>query len=48
MIFGLALCVISIGWAYFSTYYPYIGWLTGIIGIYLILKGREKMGLKNK
>ena len=48
MIIGLALSVFSIGWANFSPYYPYIGWLTGIIGIYLILKGREKMGLKNK
>jgi hypothetical protein len=48
LILGLALCVFSIGWAKFSPYYPYVGWVTGIIGLYLILKGRLKMGLKNK
>jgi hypothetical protein len=48
LILGLALCVFSIGWAKFSPYYPHVGWITGIIGLYLIFKGREKMGLKNK
>jgi hypothetical protein len=48
LIIGLALCVFSIGWAKFSPYYPYLGWLSGIIGLYLILKGREKIGWKNK
>jgi hypothetical protein len=48
LILGLALCVFSIGWIKFGSYYPYVGWLTGIIGLYLILKGREKIGLKNK
>ena len=48
MVLGLAICVLSIGWIKFSSYYPWAGWILLMIGGYLIFRGREKMGLKNK
>ena len=48
MIFGLAICVLSIGWIKFGPYYPWAGWILLMIGGYFIFRAREKMGFKNK
>jgi len=48
MIIGFALSLLSFAWISFATYYHAWGWIGIVVGGYFILKGREKMGLKNK
>ena len=48
IIVGLVLCIFSLGWIKFSSYYPIVGWFVTLIGVYFIFKGRGEIGLKNK
>jgi|LGVE01.1.fsa_nt_gb uncharacterized membrane protein len=48
VIIGFALSVFSVAWISFATYYSGSGWIGIMVGGYFILKGRERIGLKNK
>ncbi len=48
VIIGSALSVFFVAWINLATYYPGSGWIGIVVGGYFILKGREKIGLKNK
>ncbi len=48
LIVGLLVCIVSMVFMVLYRDYSVWGWCGIIIGGYLILKGRTKLGLKNK
>ena len=45
-IVGAILCLLSFGWISLAGNYAVWGWIGVIIGGYLFLKGRKKMGVE--
>jgi hypothetical protein len=41
MIFGLALCAISLAWIKYSPYYPYVGWVLTLLGVYFLKEEKK-------
>gem|GEM_PF-1494387 len=45
-IVGAILCLLSFGWISLAVNYAVWGWISVIIGGYLFLMGRKRMGLE--
>lgn len=46
-ILGVILCLLSFGWINLATHYAVWGWIGVIVGGYLFLKGRKRIGLED-
>ena len=45
-VLGVIICLLSFGWVSLSVNYPVWGWIGVVIGGYLFLKGRKKLGFE--